>query len=90
MNNEEFWILTDVEKRSMMAKQHKCEWYAIGNYSGGGDGAMCNGCKKELSYEEVNRRLNVTDLIVANLRTLTHRDLENGVHEQLADILEGK
>lgn len=39
------------------------KWYAVGNYSGGSDGACCGvkGCKEELTHEEVDRRLNTAE-----------------------------
>ena len=43
----------------------KHEWEAIGNYSGGSDGAICRKCKATLNYDEVDLRLNATEALSA-------------------------
>ena len=64
------------------------EWHF---FEDSADGAFCvKGCHGRLSRKEAETRINNTEIVLANLRTLTHRDLEDGIHEQLADILESK
>ncbi len=60
---------------------HTHNWKAIGNYSGGNNGAMCkvHECRVELDYEEVDRRLNTYTELLEALQTLIE-DIEYHGH----------
>ena len=49
----------------------------------------CSGCKEPMGALEIEARLNATERLSAEVRALTHQDLENGVHEQIANAMGG-
>ena len=65
---------------------HECKWLIVNDM---GYAAQCSVCPKRLTHSKAEAMLNATERLSAEVRALTHQDLENGVHEQIANAMGG-